>query len=203
MTRTKHINPWPDEPFRISYGSPEFVLEHGGERTKLLIHEAQANGYLDCPDDMYVSICTRVSYQEAGEFQHNRTDWHYDKAERGWVYEDGESLAEVMVDAKDGPFGGEHRHPGGDPFNIEAIPSSTFIGHALLWHRCPVQEKAGWRYFLRILWSRSKYTNKLDKEPCEIPRQFTRGETLKTEHRLWGYPLDAPGNVADPRVKKA
>lgn len=202
MSNKKHKNPWPDEPFRIDYGSPEFTLEHGGERTKRLVHEAQAAGYLDCPDDMKVSICTRASYQEAGEFQHNRTDWHYDKAYRGWVYIDGESPAEYMVGAKEGPFGPEHKDPGGDPFNIKAIPKATWVGHAMLWHRCPVQAKAGWRYFMRVLWSRTSPTNVLTQEVGPVPRQRTREQTLEEEHRRWGYPLDAPDNVADPRVKK-
>jgi len=198
----KHRNPWPDEPFRIDYGSPEFTLEHGGERTKRVLHEAQAAGYFDCPDNMKVSICLRVSFQEAGEFQHNRTAWHYDRAYRGWVYIDGESPAEVMVDAKEGPFTDTHKDPGGDPFNIEPIPKATWVGHALLWHRCPVQAKAGWRYFIRVLWSPSSPSNKLTQEVGPVPRREPREETLKKENTQWGYPLDAPDNVADPRVKK-
>lgn len=132
-------NPWPDEHIQLEYFTPEEVVKVGGELTRKLTAEARKEGYLDSPDGLYTLICVRCSFQAKGDFQHLRTDWHRDNAEKAWIWVDGPTPTEV----RSGP-----------------VPTKQFVEYTGQEHRCPPQTEDGWRYFYRIMWCKRKPRNR-------------------------------------------
>lgn len=127
--------PWPTEPERIDGAGLNLARQFGGTRTNELLLEAEALGALEPTKGRHLHIDVRVSYQQAGKFQHKRPTWHVDAARCGWIYVDGEGPTEL----RNGP-------------DEWTLPLRTLTAYHGLEHRCPPQTQAGWRYFFRILW---------------------------------------------------
>ena len=137
-------NPWPDEPYRIIGARTALAAyQHTGECATKVLKEAEALGYLSPPQGVHLHIDTRVSFQEAGETQHYREDWHKDEAYLGWIFVVGPGPTQLR-----------------DRFGrLSEVPQGKWTAYHGVEHRCPPQPKRGWRFFIRVLWCDSPGQN--------------------------------------------
>jgi hypothetical protein len=109
----------------------------GGALTRSLLEHAKDRGYLEAGKGLEAQVCVRCTWLDVGEYQHLRDEWHFDNAEKGWLYVDGVAPTQVIFQA----FGNK----------VVTVPLATLFPYHGLEHRSPRAEEAGWRYFFRIL----------------------------------------------------
>lgn len=129
--------PWPEEPLFLQTNDLELVDSHCGPQTEKILGQAKSKGLLDPKKEgTFVEISVRCSYQEVGKFQHKRDSWHYDRADKGWIYILGTDPTQFRERDR--------------VWDAELGVLTPYHG---IEHRCPPQTKPGWRYFLRIMWT--------------------------------------------------
>jgi hypothetical protein len=147
--------PWPLEPHRIiGARTPLAAYQQGGPHTNEVLSIAEKRGYLTPPHGVCLHIDVRCSFQERETTQHYRDAWHFDEAWLGWIWVEGPGRTQM-------------RKPNGTE---RTIPEGEWVAYHGVEHRCPPQDKRGWRYFVRILWCDSYGQHLVQETPASPPR---------------------------------